>query len=120
MSPSDPSVSLTGATADRLEELLRTAAEWSAELGIPGIASSAADHARSILALIEESVRDASLRVFPNEDAGVSIQMRGETVTKVLDIGADELAGTIHDRSHHRHVYYTLNDDRAAAAFIAA
>lgn len=109
-----------GATEARLEELLRTSGSWSADLDIPMMSPEAASHARRILALIDETFKNDSLRIFPSEHAGVAIQRRGRTITRIVEVDPSGMMAATHDRHARRHHSYSLRDDQAAAAFLTA
>ncbi|AZH79445.1 hypothetical protein CSX12_13860 [Microbacterium sp. Y-01] len=109
-----------GNTEARIDFLVESAPEWSLELGLPALSQAAADHALKILSFISQARRDAELRIFPSEQAGLTIQKRGATETRILEVNPGEITGAIHDKKLHVHHHYLLESDRAAAAFLMA
>ena len=104
----------------RIRELLATAETWSGELGIPPLSTDAADRATALFLSLDPTFRDAEIRVFPSERAGIAFQRRTADVTRVLEVDPDGLHGSVHERKTRVHHHYALTNDTAAIAFLGA
>ena len=116
--PAQASVSSMGRTRDRLEHLVVSASEWSAEMEIDPPTAMAVERARAILALIPRDIADRQVRIFPSEQGGIAMQVMGSGI-RLLEIEDAGVLATWVDRDDNASEY-NLQRDSDAVAFLLA
>lgn len=101
---------------ERLDFIVLTASEWSVDLGLAPPTPAVVARVRAILDLIPAETVDAEIRLFPSEDAGITLQrQRGDL--RMVDVDPSGLHATwvpVDNRAYQR----DLGDNRAVVAFL--
>ena len=106
------------ATLERVAYLVETAPEWAVELEIAPPTPQSVAHVRDILSLLPPRVADDVIRVFPSENAGLTLQSMTSGL-RMVEVDGSRLLGTWvgdHDVASR----YVIDTDSAAVAFLLA